>query len=119
WFMVRGSGSQNVNHEPRTLEPEPLVDREAVEESRAAGADEVFLTAAATRVRGIPRAVAAALLVGVAELRRAHAVARPVVARVVHPVRVGAAVRLRPGEDVVLVRHVADAVDRPFLLGER
>src|SRR5262249_40354219 len=94
-------------------------DGEAVHQSGAVRGDQVRLTAAAARVRRVPRAVAAALLVGVFELRRALGVARPVVARVVGAVGVAAAVRLRAGEDVVLVRRVADAVDRRLLLGER
>src|SRR5262245_24085000 len=39
-------------------------------------------------------------------------VARGVVACVIHAVRDGAAVRLGSREDIVRVRHVADAVDR-------
>ena len=46
-------------------------------------------------------------------------VARVVAARVIRGVRVRAAVRLRAGEDVVLVRHVADAVDDRLLLAQR
>src|SRR4051812_20565619 len=69
---------------------------------------------------GVPRAVAATLLVGVPQLRDAGlAVARPVSAGVIRGVRVGAAVRLRTGEDVMLVRVVADTVDHPVLLGSR
>jgi hypothetical protein len=69
------------------------LDCEAVEESRAAGCDQVVLAAAFARVRRVPRAVAAALLVAVSELRRTGAVARPVVAGVIGGVGVGAAVR--------------------------
>src|SRR5262245_51966077 len=51
-----------------------LRDGEAVEHPRAAGGDEVRLAAAAARVRGIPRTVAAALLVRMAKLRGPAAV---------------------------------------------
>src|SRR5665213_253136 len=65
-------------------------------------------TPAAAGVRRVPRAVAAALLVGMAELRRACGVACPVVAGVIHAIGVRAALGCRAGQDVVLVRHVAD-----------
>src|SRR5262249_24801020 len=68
---------------------------------------------------GVPRAVAAALLVGVSELRRALAIARPVVARVIGAVGVAAPVRLRAGQDVVLVGRVAHAVHGSAFFGER
>src|SRR4030095_17015778 len=98
-----------------------LVGREAVQKSGSAGAHEVRLTAAAARVRGVPRSVAAALLVGVTQLGTPHAVGvtRPIRAGVVHAVRVCPTIRLRPGEDVVLVRHVADAVDDRALFAQR
>ena len=69
-------------------------------------------------MRGVPRGVAAALFIVVAELSRAHVVARPVVARVVHRVRECGAVRSRAGQDVMLVRHVAYAIDTLFLFTE-
>ena len=46
-------------------------------------------------------------------------VARPVLAGVIGAVSERASVRLRAGEDVVLVRLVAGAVDRLVLFGER
>src|SRR5262245_1138444 len=46
-------------------------------------------------------------------------VTRPIRAGVVHAVRVGAPIRLRASEDVVLVWHVADAVDDRTLLAQR
>src|SRR5205814_10261669 len=55
----------------------------------------------------------------VTELRGPHAVARPVVARMVHGVGVRAAVRLGAGQDVVLVRRVADAVHDALLFVQR
>src|SRR4026208_1146349 len=69
-------------------------------------------------MRGVPRGVAAALFIVVAELSRAHVVARPVVTRVVHRVRECGAVRARAGQDVMLVRHVAYAIDTLFLFTE-
>ena len=94
-------------------------DRETINQSGAAGADQIRLAASAARVRGIPRAVAAALFVGMTQLRGALAVVRPVVARVISAIRVGAAVRLGPGQDVVLVWRVAHAVDRRPFFRER
>src|SRR5579862_6337078 len=100
---------------------ERLVGGEAIQQARAAGGDEVRLAAAAAGVARVPRAVVAALLVGVSQLHGAAAVrvARVVAAGVVHAVGVGAPVRHRAGEDVVRVRHVADAVDDRLLLGQR
>src|SRR5262245_9542813 len=98
-----------------------LVDGEAVQKSGAARADEVRLAAAAARVRGVPRSIAAALLVRMAELSATLpvCVARPIRAGMVHAVCVGAAVRLGTGKDVVLVGHVADAVGHRALLAQR
>ncbi len=50
-----------------------LVDGEAVEAAGAAGGDQVLLAAAAARMRRVPRDVAAARAIVVAELRAAHA----------------------------------------------
>src|SRR5215831_9133210 len=83
-------------------------------------------------MRGVPRAVAAALLVRVSELhgwtggwwcasrRRLNVgVARVVAASVIRGVRISAPVCRRTREDVVLVRHVPDAVNDGFLLRQR
>src|ERR1700687_5570240 len=106
---------------PSRTRPRTSIDGEAVEHAGAAGGDQVRLAAAATRVRGVPRSVVATLFVHVAELHRAPAVgvAGVVAARVIHPVRVAAAVRLRACQDVVLVRCVADAVDGRVLVRQR
>src|SRR5206468_3359170 len=98
-----------------------LVRREAVEVAGAARADQIGLAAAAAGMRRVPRAVVAALLVRVAELGAAYAVgvARPVAAGVVHAVGIGSAVGLRAGENIVLVRRIADAVGDGALVVER
>ena len=57
-------------HLPDLPEMSALVGREAIEQAGSAGCHEVRLAAAAARVRGIPGAVAAALLVRVSELDR-------------------------------------------------
>src|SRR6516164_8409917 len=88
-----------------------LIDGETVQETGAARGDQVRLAAGPARMCGIPGAVPASLLVGMTELSYPGAVARPVVAGVVHAIRVRAAVRLGTGQDIVLVRCVADAVD--------
>src|SRR5688572_13722905 len=67
----------------------------------------------------VPGAIAPALLVAVSDLRAAGAVARPVVAGVVRTVGIRPAVGRRTGQDVVLVRLVADAVDELALLRQR
>src|SRR6266850_1665547 len=46
-------------------------------------------------------------------------IARPVAAGVVHAIGVSPAVGLRARQHVVRVRHIANAVDRHRLLGER
>src|SRR5438552_9122242 len=98
-----------------------LINGEAIQQARAAGGDEVWLTAAAAAVRRIPRAVVATLFVRMSELHLAPAVgvARVVAAGVIHAVGVRGAVRARPREDVVRVRHVADTIVDPGLLGQR
>ena len=63
------------------------------------------------RVAPTVRAVGASRRAGASRGRLDVGVARVVAAGVVRGVGVRAAVRLRAGEDVVLVRHVADAVD--------
>ena len=95
------------------------VNREAIQETRAAGGHEVLLAAPAARVRRVPRRVAAAGAIVMPELRRPRRAARPVAARVIGAVGVGAAVRLRSGEDVVLIRRIADTLDRLALLADR
>src|SRR6185369_10797705 len=95
-----------------------LIDREAIQETRAAGGDEVLLAAPAARVRRVPRRVAAAGAIVMPELGRPGRPTRPVAARVVGAVGVRAAVGLRSGEDVVLVRRIADTLDRLALLAD-
>src|SRR5262245_49185890 len=89
-----------------------LVRREAVQQPRTAGADQVRLAAAAARVSGVPRAVVAALLIGVSELHGSSTIgiAGVIVASVIHAVGISAPVGLRSGQDVMLIRHVAHAV---------
>src|SRR5690348_11705680 len=93
--------------------PTPLVCRETVEQPRSAGRYQIGLTAAARRVRGIPRAVAAASSIVMAQHHAAATirVARVIAARGIHVARNRPAERVRSREDVVLVRCVADAVD--------
>src|SRR5204863_8125858 len=95
-----------------------LVDREAIQETRAAGGDEVLLAAPAARVRRFPRRVAAAGAIVMSELGGARRPARPVAARVIGAVGVRAAVWLRAGEDVVLIRRIAGTLDRLALLAD-
>src|SRR5206468_479819 len=88
--------------------------------ARKAGA-QVPPTAAAASVSGIPGAIVAALLIGVAKLNLSSAVgiARIVAAGVIHRVGIRASVRLRPGQDVMRIRHIADAVHDPCLFRQR
>ena len=119
-ILQRVNGRRRVKdrHERTCLRP-VSVDREAVDQARAAGGHQILLAAPAAGVRGVPRRVAAAGAVVVAELRRPRRAARPVAAGVVGAVGVGAAVSLRSGQDVVLVRRVAGAFDRLTLLADR
>lgn len=71
-----------------------LVNGEAIEKPRAARALQILLTAAHGRVGRVPRGVATAGAVGVANLRAAGGAARPVVAGVIGIVSVGAPIRL-------------------------
>src|SRR6185503_16170218 len=97
--------------------------REAVEQAGAAGGLELVLAAAARAVRGVPGLHVARVLqplqVVVPDDRRAFAALRPVAAGGVAARGGEHAGRVRPGEDVVLVRRVAAALDRLALLGER
>src|ERR1017187_1702389 len=108
----------NATPAPRPS-PTTSIDREAVEQPLPAGAHQGLLAAAAGRVGRVPRGVAAAGAVGMADLGGAGAAAGPVVARVVGAVRIGAAVGLRAGQHVVPVGGVAGAVDHRALLVER
>src|SRR2546426_11111754 len=96
---------------------------EAVEEAGAARGLELILAAAARAVRRIPRLhvprVLQALQVVVADDRRALAALRPVAAGGIAARRRVHAGRVRAGEDVVLVRRVAAALDRLALLVQR
>ena len=71
--------------------------------------------ASSLRRTGRPRSAGPIVM---ADLGRARVLARPVVAGVIRAVGVRPAVELRTGEDVVLVRLVADALDRLPLLGQ-
>ena len=88
--------------------------REAVEQARAAGAHQVRLAAAARRMRGVPRNIAAARAVVMTHLRAALAFARPVLARVISAIGERFAFRGRARQNVVNVRGVTGAVDLPI-----
>src|SRR5258705_2764795 len=94
-------------------EKSQLVHREAIKQPDAAPADQIALAAAGGGVRGVPRLVPVADEIGMADLRGAGAVARPVVARVIRRVGERASIGLRAGQDVVARRQrVANAVDQ-------
>src|SRR6185436_1053940 len=102
------------------------IHREAVEEPVAAGRLDLILAAAGRVVRRVPRrvrgrVVAVAVEVPDPRLARHREVAHPVAARRVRRIGSGVRgpVRLRPGEDVVLVRRVAAPGDHLAPLGER
>src|SRR3954470_21287872 len=111
------------SHPARTIR---LIRREAIEQTRAAGAAQRLLAAAAARaarqVGGVPGlrrvVVAKPDPVVVADHRGPLGAARPIAAGHVVRARERAAVALRAGEDVVHVRRVAAALDRLALLGE-
>ena len=93
------------------------VDGEAVEQARSARAHQIILAAAPARVRRVPRSVARATAVGMAELRGACAVACPVVTSVVGAVRKSPAIGLRACQHVVRVGSIPPAIDHVALLG--
>src|SRR5574338_136504 len=99
------------------------VDGEAVQQARAAGADEAGLAAAARGVRRIPGlqvlGLGRAPAVGMPEHRGTLVALGPVSAGMVGGVGEGGSVPLRAGEYVVLVRLVAVTVDDGALLGDR
>src|SRR5258706_1453794 len=95
------------------------IDGEAVEQSRAAGGDQSRLTEARAGMGRIPRRVAAAGAVGMAELRLPRPAARPIVAGVVGIVRIRTTIGPGAGQHVMRVGHVAEAVDDSTLFVER
>ena len=97
--------------------------REAIEMAGTTGFHQRLLAAAGRTVRRIPRCHVARVLeadaVMMADDGRAFAVARPVLAGRVAARRRIHALRIRPGQHVVLVGFVAAALDHLALLGER
>src|SRR5262245_57669892 len=87
--------------------------REAVEQTVAAGGDQVRLAAAARHVRRIPGAlehgVRPAAPIDVPHRSTAEGAARPVVACEIHVAGPGGAVHLRAGQHVMPVRRHAEA----------
>src|SRR3984893_18632885 len=84
---------------------------EAVEKAATAGAFQIGLAATLGGVRRIPGG-AIADSIGMADLRGTRGAARPVVARVVGAIGVGAGVPFRSGKNFVLNRRrIADAVN--------
>src|SRR5439155_17260838 len=98
-----------------------LINRETVQQSRSAGGYQIRLAATAACVSGIPGAIVAALFVGVAklDLPSAVGVACVIAAGVIHRIGIRASVGLRPGQDVMRIRHIADAVHDPCLFRQR
>src|SRR5471032_2069805 len=95
------------------------VGGEAVQQAGAAGGHQVGLAATAAWMRRIPGRVAAAGAVEVAQLRgTVGGAAGVVLARMAGSVGIGTAIRLRAGDDVMLVRLVARALHRLVLFGE-
>src|SRR6266853_6967607 len=93
------------------------VDGEAIEKAGTAGAFQIGLAAALSGVRRIPGG-AIADSIGMADLRGTRGTARPVVARVVDAIGVGAAVPFRSGKNFVLNRlRMADSVNHLPMLG--
>src|SRR4029453_412389 len=88
-------------------------------QTRPASPNERLLAAALAGVHRIPRRARTTGPVVMADLRLARVFARPVVAGVIGVVRVRTAGRLGAGEDVVLVRRLAEALDGFALFRER
>ena len=104
-----------------------LVRREAVQQTVAAGADQVLLAATAIgplrRMRRIPgfdrRIGRRSVEVGMSEHRRPLGTRRPVLAGAIVGWGERSAVRLRPRENIVPVRLVSEAIDEVALFGQR
>lgn len=95
------------------------IDGEAIEQARAAGADQIVLAAAAAWVRRIPRSIVGAVSIGMPELRRAGGFTRPIVAGVIHAIGVSASIRLRAGEHVMRIGRVAASIYDGALFSQR
>src|SRR5688572_20367308 len=114
--VVRGSMGRRTGrvfrHVPYafTIQAGSITRSETVQVAVAAGRNQVLLAAAFARMHGIPRRVRATQPIVMAKHDRTRAVARVVHAGAILAGRERTTVRLRTGEDVVLVRHVADAI---------
>src|ERR1700747_1960478 len=84
------------------------VDREAVEQASATDPLQRFWTASRRAMRRIPRSVAAAVAVRVADLSGARRAARPVLTGVVGRIGEGSAIGLRAGQHVVRIGLISD-----------
>lgn len=106
-----GTFSPGVDRRPRVS----LVDSEAVQVPVAAGALQIFLAAAARRVGGIPGSIAATVTVVMPDLGATLAIRRtaPVTAGMItlFPRKIGRAVILRSGQDIVFVWLFATPLD--------
>src|SRR5215510_12716923 len=97
--------------------------REAVEQTIAAGGDQVRLAASARHVRRIPGAlehgVRPAATIDMPHRGAAEGAARPVVAGQIHVAGPGGAIHLRAGQHVVPVRRHAEAGHRGATFRQR
>src|SRR5262249_38217327 len=98
-----------------------LVNREAIQQTGSTCGHEILLAATTASMRGIPRTVSAALLVGMAKLDLPSSIriARVIAAGVIHCIRISAAIRLRARQNIVRVGHVADAIDDSAFFSQR
>src|SRR5438093_3274933 len=87
------------------------IDGKTVEQTGAARAHQILLAASSARVDRIPRNVAAAGSIVVADLRASRPRAGPVLAGVIVGAWKCGAVGPRARQNVVAVRRVADAID--------
>src|SRR5687768_18482343 len=120
WTVARSRCSGAASrYLPRICREYRLVRSEAVEQAGTARADEILLAASAARMRCVPRGVATPGTIVVSHHRATGGVARPVVARGVgRAPEHRTAVRVRAGQDVVLIRCVSATLDRLALLVE-
>src|ERR1017187_4384876 len=96
-----------------------LIDREAIKMARAAGTDQTGLRTIGAHMYRIPRHIAAAAAIGMAEHRLVVGAVRcPIVAGGIETGGEGAPVGVRARENVMLVGHVAEAFDQFALLGQ-
>ena len=128
-FCIRGEKhdlDDQIDVAADETEP-PLICCKTVKQAVAARAPQIVLTASAIwsarKMRGIPRfrhvIITQSVAVDMADHRRALRAARPIVAGLVFFGRKGAAIRLRAGQHIMIIRRKASTRNHRAALGHR